>query len=247
MSSSRGNRPSGPRPDEAPREVLVRLITEMKEEECLQSLRAQLAQGAAPLDLLGGCMEGMRRVGERFAEGRYFMAALIMAGEIMREATEILRPHLDQDRRPEGGAGTALIATVKGDIHDLGKNLFSLLLQCNGFEVDDLGVDVEARVILERAAQTAPDVVGISCILTSSLQDLRETVTLLKTSGADPRPPVIIGGCAVDAHVQEFVKADLWASDAAHGVELCRTVLSARNKAQSRRPATPPSRRVGRQ
>jgi methanogenic corrinoid protein MtbC1 len=200
----------------------------MKEGECLAKLDALLSQGVAPLELLAWCMEGMRCVGERFAQGKYFMAALIMAGEIMRQVTEVLSPHLDRGPREGQSAGTVLLATAKGDIHDLGKNLFSVLLQCSGFQVDDMGVDVGAEAIRERAARTAPDVVGISCILTSSLDSLRETVHLLQTALPRPRPAVIIGGCAVDRYVQDFVKADCWAADAARGVELCRAALAER-------------------
>lgn len=222
------SRPKRSRLAEPSLDALVRLVAELQEHECLALVRARLAQGAQPLDLLGACLEGLRLVGERFAQGRYYMAALIMGGEIMREATDLLKPCLDAAGSTAPSRGTALVATVKGDVHDLGKNLFSLLLECHGFEVDDLGVDVDAAAVVARAAEKKPDVVGLSCILTSSVQNLRDTVSLLRTSPGAPRPPVIIGGCAVDVHVQEFVQADLWAADAARGAELCRGVVLGR-------------------
>ena len=122
-------------------ERLKTMITDLQEETGLAELQSMLDEGVDPRELLACCMEGMRRVGIRFETGSYFIAGLIMAGEIMRSATELLSPHLTLQQARDGG-GRVMLGTIQGDIHDLGKNLFSLLLKCHGIEVIDLGVDV---------------------------------------------------------------------------------------------------------
>lgn len=179
-----------------------------------------LAQGEKPLAVLEWCNDGMRLVGERYEKGTYFMAALIMAGEIMRQATDLITPFLEQTQAVESPVAKALVATVHGDIHDLGKNLFILMLKCNGFSVLDLGVDVPAEEIVEKARGGGVDVVGLSTTLTSGIEELKATVAKLKAL-PEPRPKVIIGGAVVDAHVQKFVKADAWAVDAHTGARMC--------------------------
>lgn len=129
-------------------EKLLTMITELQEDDSLAELRSMLDEGVDPKTLLACCMEGMRQIGIRFETGSYFIAALIMAGEIMRSATEILSPYLDHRPASEMG-GRIMLGTIQGDIHDLGKNLFSLLLKCHNVDVIDLGVDVPGDVFLE--------------------------------------------------------------------------------------------------
>lgn len=203
---------------------LVSLITELNEDACLGELKKMLAQGVDPTELLTCFMEGMRRVGELFETGRYFIAALIMAGEIMRAAMELLSPHLSQ-RVATGGGGKLIIGTIQGDIHDLGKNLFSLLLSCHQFEVIDLGVDVAPQTFLQKALEYKPDLIGISCVLTTSVPSLKEAVALLRQSLPEPAPPVIIGGTCLDRRLADFVGSDYWASDAASGLKVCQLAL----------------------
>ncbi|HSH70578.1 MAG TPA: cobalamin-dependent protein [Deferrisomatales bacterium] len=220
-----GGMPGGPH--DAAVERLIALVVDLQEEPCLAEVRALLAGGVAPAVLLEGCIEGMRRVGTRFEQGEYFIAALIMAGEIMREATELLSPRLDPGRsRPV--TGTILLGTIQGDIHDLGKNLFALLLQSNGFEVVDLGVDVTPQTFLAEARRLRPHLVGISCVLTLGLEHLKAAVELLHTQLPEPCPPVIIGGACIDEQISRFVQADHWARDAAEGVRTCRRVIEER-------------------
>lgn len=203
---------------------LVQLVVALREEECLAEMRRLLGEGAPPEALLDACIEGMRRVGTRFEQGEYFIAGLIMAGEIMREATELLGPHL-AGGRPRPGKGSVLLGTIQGDIHDLGKNLFSLLLQAHGFQVVDLGVDVAPERFVAMAEELRPDVVGISCVLTLGLEQLKVAVELLHTRLGAPRPPVIVGGACIDEHAARFVQAEHWAVDAAEGVRIVRERL----------------------
>ena len=203
---------------------LLNMIVELQEEDSLSELQDMLDQGVDPKDLLSCFMEGMRRVGMMFEQGTYFIAALIMAGEIMRSAMEALRPHLGtRQSAPSGGRG--ILGTIEGDIHDLGKNLFALLLNCNGFEVIDLGVDVPGEVFLEKAKEIRPDAIGISCVLTTSVDNLKDAVELLGAEIPAAKNRIVIGGTCLDQHLAEYVGSARWARDAADGLKICQQVM----------------------
>jgi methylmalonyl-CoA mutase cobalamin-binding domain/chain len=135
-----------------------------------------------------------------------------------------LTPYLSEGEMGQG-QGRVLLGTIQGDIHDLGKNLFSLLLKCNGFEVIDLGVDVPAEEILRRAVEERPSVVGISCVLTTSVENLKQAVALLRQELPQPQPAIVIGGTCLDEQMARHVGSALWASDAAAGLKICQEVL----------------------
>jgi methanogenic corrinoid protein MtbC1 len=209
---------------------LLNMIVELQEEECQAELQGMLAEGVDPKDLLSCFMEGMRRVGIKFEEGTYFIAALIMAGEIMRSAMEALRPYLGP-KRAKKSEGRVLLGTIEGDIHDLGKNLFALLLNCNGFEVIDLGVDVPGEVFLEKAKEVRPDAIGISCVLTTSVDNLKDAVELLGDEIPATKNRIVIGGTCLDEHLAEYVGSALWARDAAAGLKICQEVMHSHSAA----------------
>lgn len=203
---------------------LVKMITELREEASLAELKKMLDEGVDPKILLDCFMEGMRRIGAEFEAGNYFIAALIMAGEIMRSAMELLSPYLAAEQT-EAQGGTIVLGTIQGDIHDLGKNLFALLLQCHGFKIIDLGVDVPGEEFLREALEIKPDVVGISCVLTTSVDNLKQAVALLQQELPQPQPAVVIGGTCLDEQMARYVGSALWASDAAAGLKICQKVL----------------------
>ncbi len=206
---------------------LATLLADLKEEPVLALVHQRIAAGDDPLQIIEECHAGMRQVGEHYEQGRYFLAGLIMAGEIFREVVEIVQPVLER-RAAKQGAGQVLIGTVQGDIHDLGKNIVSMLLTCHGFTVIDLGVDVPPAEFAARASQTRPDVVGLSGVLTASYEAMRETVSLLRAR-AQPDGlafPIIIGGRMVDDQICSYVGADYWAADAMSGVHLCQKLVA---------------------
>ncbi len=218
-------------PLESRLERLTVMITELQEEASLTELRALLAEGVDPKQLLTACMEAMHRIGMRFEAGTYYIAALIMAGEIMRCATELLSPHLT-DQPVGGSGGRIMLGTIQGDIHDLGKNLFAILLKCHGIEVIDLGVDVPARVFLEQTEKQKPDMIGISCVLTTSLEYLKQAIDLLADELPASGPPIIIGGTCINEQIAGHVGATLWADDAAAGSRICQDILQAKDRSK---------------
>jgi methanogenic corrinoid protein MtbC1 len=205
-------------------EHLSTLIAELKEDQTLTLLDTLMSEGFSPAVLLNRCMEGMRRVGKNFEEGRYFIAALVMAGEIMRQATEKLGPYLSPDETKKTH-GSVLIGTVQGDIHDLGKNLFASLLEFDGVKVVDLGVDVDPGNFISVAKDTILSMIGLSCILTSCVSEMKDTIAALRNSLGEACPPIIIGGACVDEKIKEFVNADFWADDAYQGLVTYREIF----------------------
>jgi methanogenic corrinoid protein MtbC1 len=210
--------------DTAQRRHLVQLVTKLDEKEVLRTIEGMLASGWEPIQVMESCVLAMRAVGKRFENGQYFISALIMAGEIMRRVTELLEPHLP--RQASGRSlGRILLGTILGDIHDLGKNLFALLARCQGYEVVDLGVDVAPQRFLSMARKVGPDIIGVSCVLSSTMLDLKDAVTLLHRELPTGRAKVMIGGSYIDEHVFRHVGADHWAFDAAHGVQECKKIM----------------------
>ena len=210
-----------------PRERLDELIVRMDERGALAQIRERLGAGEDPAALVEECRTGMERVGRLYEEGTYYISALIMAGEIIREATELLIPRLTAARQ-ETGAGKMVIATVRGDIHDIGKNIVIALLDADGFSMVDLGVNVAPEQIADTVERERPDVLGLSCLLTSGYEALRETIELVReqSSAWHPHLPIVLGGAAVDEMVKERLGADAWCDDAARGLGVVRALLA---------------------
>jgi len=207
---------------------LVELVADLDEEGALASVREMVDAGVDPMDIIDHCQRGLQRVGERYEDGGYFISGLIMAGEIFREVMDVLGPRL-QASRAEGPAGTVLLCTVRGDIHDLGKDILELLLCSRGFEVHDLGVDVAEEEVVRSARKLRPDVVGLSGLLTAAFASMKTTIEQLRPVADElGRPlPVIIGGGPVSEQIREWTGADLWAPDAVRGVDLIAETIAA--------------------
>ena len=216
-----------PVPDYDPASLAGR-IAALDEQGALDRVRARAEAGDDPLAIIEDCQLGMRYVGEHYQSGRYFISGLIMAGEIFRETMEILGPRLAGEPS-RGEAGTVLLCTVQGDIHDIGKNIVDMLLRSYGFMVHDLGVDVPAAEVARQALAVAPDVVGLSGLLTVAAESMKTTVAELRRDAPDLGHPftIIIGGGQVNEQTREWTGADLWANDAARGVQLIRQAVAA--------------------
>lgn len=208
--------------------TLAGLVAALDEQGSLDVVRQRAASGENVLTIIQDCQSGMQYVGDHYQSGKYYISGLIMAGEIFREAMEILAP-LMPEPGSENDKGTVLLCTVRGDIHDLGKDIVDMLLRSYGFTVHDLGVDVAPADVAACARELQPDIVGLSGLLTGAAVGMKQTVAALRTVGRElGRPlPVIIGGGMVDEALRKSTGADLYADDAARGVQLIREAIAA--------------------
>ncbi|MBS3969030.1 MAG: cobalamin-dependent protein [Clostridia bacterium] len=209
------------------REQLINSIGDLQEDTVRDMVQKRIAAGDDPLHIIDDCQRGMRLVGERYEQGKYYIAGLIMAGEIFRQVTEILQPVL-KDQSVAEIKGSVLLGTVEGDIHDLGKNILSILLTCHGFKVQDLGVDVPPWKFIEKVKELHPDIVGLSGLLTHSYSKMKQTIELVKNE-AKPLSlniPVIIGGSQINEQVARMVGTKFWCNDAVEGVRICLSLIN---------------------
>ncbi len=169
-----------------------------------------------------GLLKGMTEVGRRFREGEYFVPEVLIAAEAMKAGTAVLKPHLAQQGvKPEA---TAVIGTVRGDLHDIGKNLVATMLEGAGFEVVDLGVDVPAEKFVEACRRQKVDVVAMSALLTTTMPMMEESVKKLKAE-LQPAPVILIGGAPVTQDYADKIGASGYGRDAATGAELARSLV----------------------
>jgi len=210
---------------------IINHIADLLLNESLDLVNQLLAAGHDPLTIVEDCQKGLQIVGERYELKQYYLAGLIMAGEIFRQIMEILMPIIEKQVIGED-SGSVILGTVQGDIHSLGKNNFSMLLMCYGFTVIDLGVDVPPAEFLRQASIIKPDIIGLSGLLSITRDTMRDTVSLIRNT-SDPavgETPVIIGGGLLNDQICDYVQADAWAKDAMHGVHLCHQLITQRNK-----------------
>ena len=200
-------------------------MAELQEEATLERGRQCLVEGVDPLTIIDLCHKGMVQVGEYYEQGRYFISGLIMAGEIMGQGGQLVFPLLES-KTTHGDAGSIVLGTVEGDIHFIGKDIFKVLVRAHGFAVHDLGVDVPPSRFLAAIHEFKPDIVGLSCLISSTYKSMRETIAHLREDippALSPRA-YIIGG-RVNGLVCEDVKADYWTDDGMKGVRLCQKIM----------------------
>ncbi|MBI5965810.1 MAG: cobalamin B12-binding domain-containing protein [Chloroflexi bacterium] len=205
---------------------LIHLLADLEEDAVLELVQKRIAAGDDLMQILEECNEGMQIVGKRYEQGEYYIAGLIMSGEIFREVVEIIQPLLVKTADKKS-SGRILVGTVAGDIHDIGKNMLGMLLTCYGFTVIDLGVDVPPAEFAAKAVENKPDIVGLSGLITASFEPMKETVSMLRAEAAKNKLsfPILIGGGMIDEQVSQYVGADYWLKDAMAGVRLCQKLL----------------------
>ncbi len=203
--------------------TLVETISEMKEQEALEEAKRLLDSGYDPLKILEECKEAMDIVGQRFSDGKYFIPELMMAGEILSQISTITKSKLSNTAAKETASlGKLVLGTVHGDIHDLGKNIVSFMLDLNGFEVIDIGVDVPPDKFVEAVKTHNPDIVGLCGLLTLAYDPMKDTVSALKDAGLRDNVKIMIGGGAVDEEIRKFCDADAYGADAIAAVSLAK-------------------------
>ncbi len=179
-----------------------------------------LDQGVDAEEIIGVLSEGMDVVGERYQAGEYFVTSLIIAGETMKEALEVLEPHLSG--QGDAKRGKIVMATVAGDIHDIGKNIFTTLMDTAGFDVIDLGVDVSAEAIVAAVKEHSPDILGLSALLTTNLEQFPLIVEMLEKEGLRSGVKIVVGGATVTDEFAKGAGVDALAKSAVEGVNVCK-------------------------
>jgi len=184
----------------------------------LQVVREELESGRDPLDLVDEARKGLERVGEKFDSGEYFLMELMRAAQIFQAAAEVLNPAIRQAYGEVTTKGRVLLGTVAGDIHDLGKNIVKILLECRGVEVIDLGVDVPAEKFVRSVQENHPQVVGLSALLTASVAEMNRTTEAIEKAGLRDQVRVIFGGGIVGEIGASRLKADFATTDVNQGI-----------------------------
>lgn len=198
----------------------------MKVAEIAEIISQKLDTGEDPYAILEECKAGMAKIGAKFETGEYYLAELILSAKMFERATEVLRPKFrGKSSGPGRALGKIVLGTPKGDIHDLGKNIFSIMAQAAGFEVVDLGIDVPPEKFAETVKQEKPEIVGMSALLTTAFPSMKEVVDLLLERGLRDKVKIIIGGGATGKEAQRFTGTDAQTLDANEGVRICRDFI----------------------
>ena len=200
---------------------LVELISELKKKEAIQVTEQRIAAGEDPLKILDDARRAMQIVGGRFSDGTYFIPDLVYSGKILEEIAALVKPGLSLTPESEKLA-KIVIGTVAGDLHDIGKDLVTFMLDINGFEVFDLGIDVQPQVFVEKIKEVQPEIVGLSGFLTSVYRAMKDTVDAIKEAGLRDKVKVMIGGGVMDDEIKRYSGADAYGRDAMAAVDLAR-------------------------
>ena len=200
---------------------LSTLIADLKESEALELAQKLLKGGQDPMDIMAAAREGMKIVGQRFADETYFIPDLIFSGKIMKGIAELAEPYL---KKAKGGQpdriGKIVIGTVAGDIHDIGKDMVVFMLDVSGYEVIDLGIDVPKQKFVDTVKESGSKVVGLSGFLTLAYESMRETIEAIKEAGLRDKVKIMIGGGQIDEQIMDFTGADAYGQDAMEAVKL---------------------------
>jgi methanogenic corrinoid protein MtbC1 len=198
---------------------LASAMADLEEATVLKLVKEKIDAGENPMDILTSCREGMVLVGKRFEAGEYWVSDLMMSGEIFKQANVLLSSIFKT--ATVGTGGKVVIATVKDDIHNIGKDIVVSLLRAANYDVLDLGVDVPAQRIVEAVKETGATVVGLSGLLTVAFDSMKETVAALAAAGLRPKVRIMIGGGSISERIQIYTGADAWGADAQSAISLC--------------------------
>jgi 5-methyltetrahydrofolate--homocysteine methyltransferase len=203
---------------------LVEWLADMNEDDAFALAKKMLLEeGANPMRVLELCREAMDVVGKRFEQGEYFLPELVLAGEMLENIGAIARPLIKQGPGGEPKKlAKVLIGTVHGDLHDIGKNIVTFMLDINGFEVKDIGIDVPVKTFIDEINEFKPDVVGLSGFLTLAFDSMKETIAAIQDAGLRDKLKIMIGGGQVDEAVRNYTGADAYGTNAIEAVSLCR-------------------------
>ncbi|MBT3916686.1 MAG: methionine synthase [Rhodospirillaceae bacterium] len=203
---------------------LVNLIADMEEDEALALTQELIDEGAEPTSILEICRAAMDIVGQRFEANEYFVPELILAGEVLDQMSAMVKPLIadttEEDDKVD--SGTVLIGTVHGDLHDIGKNIVTFMLDVNGYNVIDLGIDVSPQAFIDAIKEKSPEIVGLSGFLTLAFDSMKETVEAIDEAGLRDVVKIMIGGGQVDEQILKYTGADSFGLNAMSAVNQCK-------------------------
>jgi dimethylamine corrinoid protein len=203
--------------------TLAEALGDLSEDAVVEGVREALASGASPQSLLQELQAGMTLVGERFESGEYFLSELVYSTDIFKTAMAPLQDGLREQAAETHG--TIVLGTAKKDIHDFGKDIVATVMGSNGFKVVDLGVDVEPQAFVDAIREHKPELVGISCLLTTAFPEMKTTIDRIADAGLRDRVTILIGGGSVDQACCEYVGADIYCETAQDGVAAAKKTL----------------------
>jgi methanogenic corrinoid protein MtbC1 len=195
-------------------------IVNLKRDEAQEMIEKRAASGEDPMTIIDDCRAGMMIVGERYNKGEFFLAELVLSGQIFKQAFEVLQPYLVQSG-PAKNLGTVVLATLKGDIHDLGKDIVGTMLEARGFAVHNLGVNVPPQSLLDKVKAVQPDFVGLSVLMTTIFDTMKTAADQLAAEGLRDSLKILIGGAVVTSELRDYIGADFHTTDAMAGVAYC--------------------------
>jgi len=212
--------------DEKYFDELAQTITDGEEEDCLRVIQEGLARGIDPLDAVEkGLAKGINKIGDDFAEEIVFLPELIMAADVMKAAMKILDEKIKAEGKERKSLGKIVLGTIKGDIHDIGKSVVGAVLQANGFDVIDLGIDVDEDTYIQAVMENNADCLGMSTLLTLPLMTMGEVIEKMKEKGLRRNVKVIVGGCPVTQEFADEIGADAVGFDAKDAVKKVKQLL----------------------
>ena len=202
---------------------LAQAVGDLDEQTAVALVEEKLAKGEAALGILEELQAGMNIVGERFESGEYYLSELIYAADIFKKAGAPLEEELKS--ATQASYGTLVLGTVKNDIHDFGKDIVATVMSSNGVKVVDLGVNVEHQAFVDAIKEHSPQMVGMSCLLTTVFEDMKEAIATIEAAGLRDQVKILIGGGPVDEATREFVGADHYCKTAQDGVAVAKRIL----------------------
>ena len=206
-------------------EKIQQLLIDGEDEELKEAVQQALDEGVGPLSILNDALiKGIAAVGDEYQKGNFFLPDLILGAKAMEAGIAVIKPLLTGDQEAKSGS-KLLIGTVEGDLHDIGKNIVATMFRANGFEVQDLGVDVKNDLFVEKIKEYKPDLVGLSALLTTTVVKQKDLIETLVEEGLRDEVKIMVGGAPISKEWAEQIGADAYASDAAEAVHEAKKLL----------------------
>jgi corrinoid protein of di/trimethylamine methyltransferase len=206
-------------------EALCHAVESGNTSEAEDTTRKLLKEGKEPLEMIAVLTKTMNKLGDQFARLEIFLPQLIFAGEALKAVVDILRPKIMEAGEQGAPKGKVVIGVVKGDLHEIGKNIVKLMLETNGFEVKDLGYDVDSLTFIKEAEAIGADIIGASSLMTTTMPGQKEIIELLKDKGIRDRYKVVIGGAPTGKEWADQIGADLWCEEASSAPRMMAELL----------------------